>query len=101
MEFGNIMKKIKLTQGKVALVDDEDFERVNQYKWTAEQCSKVKGNFYARNRTINTKMHRLIMGLDASSPLVVDHVRHNTLDNRKEFLRVCTRAENCMNRKKK
>ena len=27
------MKEIPLTQGKVALVDDEDFDRVNQYKW--------------------------------------------------------------------
>ncbi|MBK8396100.1 MAG: hypothetical protein IPL26_13195 [Leptospiraceae bacterium] len=94
------MKKIKLTQGKYALVDNEDYERLSEIKWAAEKCSKSE-NYYARNRRLNIKMHRLIMGLDASSPLVVDHVRHNTLDNRKEFLRVCTRAENNRNRKKK
>ena len=92
------MKKIKLTQGKYALVDDEDYERVNQFKWTAEKCSKSE-NYYARNRTINTKMHRLIMGLDSNSKLVVDHIRHNTLDNRKKYLRVCTQKENLRNRK--
>lgn len=92
------MKKIKLTQGKCALVDDEDYERVNQFKWTAEKCSKSE-NYYARNRTINTKMHRLIMGIGKSS-LVVDHINHKTLDNRKQNLRVCTQAENLRNRKK-
>ena len=93
------MKKIKLTQGKFALVDDEDFERVSQYKWTAEKCSKSE-NYYARNRTINAKMHRLIMGV-CKSKLVVDHVNHRTLDNRKENLRVCTQKENLRNRKNK
>ncbi len=48
----------------------------------------------------HTKMHRLIMGLDSSSKLVVDHIRHNTLDNRKKYLRVCTQKENLRNRKK-
>ena len=93
------MKKIKLTQGKFAPVDDEDYERVSQYKWTAEKCSKSE-NYYARNRTINTKMHRLIMGL-GKSKLVVDHLNHKTLDNRKENLRVCTQKENLRNRKNK
>ena len=93
------MKKIKLTQGKFALVDDEDFERVSQYKWTAEKCSKSE-NYYARNRTINAKMHRLIMGV-CKSKLVVDHVNHRTLDNRKENLRVCTQKQNLRNRKNK
>ena len=96
----NNMKKIKLTQGKYAMIDDEDYERVSQYKWTAEKCSKSE-NYYARNRTINTKMHRLIMGLDSSSKLVVDHIGHNTLDNRKKYLRVCTQKENLRNRRKK
>lgn len=91
------MRKIKLTQGKYALVDNEDYERVSQFKWTAEKCSKSE-NYYARNRTINTKMHRLIMGIGKSS-LVVDHVNHKTLDNRKQNLRVCTQAENLRNRK--
>lgn len=94
------MKKIKLTQGKYALVDNEDYDRLMQYKWCAEKCSK-SDNYYARNRTINTKMHRLIMKLDSSNPLVIDHINHKTLDNRKVNLRICTRAENNRNRKKR
>ena len=96
--MGDNMKKIKLTQGKVALVDDEDYERVSKIKWAAEQCSTVKSNYYARNRNQNIKMHRLIMDLDKSD-LVVDHINHNTLDNRKKNLRICTKAENNRNRK--
>jgi hypothetical protein len=93
------MKKIKLTQGKYALVDNEDYDGLSQIKWAAEKCSK-SDNYYARNRRLNVKMHRLVMGLASESRLVVDHIRHNTLDNRKKYLRVCTQAENCRNRKK-
>ena len=60
------MKEIQLTQGQVALVDDEDFERLNQYKWCAD---KHRNTYYAHRRgpTINgkqtkIKMHHLIIG---------------------------------------
>lgn len=99
------MKEIKLTQGKVALVDDEEFEYLNQWKWYAQN---YKFTFYAV-RTINYYnesgnrtcrriwMHRLIMKTPKS--LEVDHINHNGWDNRKENLRNVTRRENCINRK--
>jgi len=92
------MKEIKLTQGKVALVDDEDYEYLNQWKWTTNKLGKT---YYAL-RTINRKdhqecilMHRVIM----STPIdqQVDHFNHNGLDNQKINLRNCSRSENLMN----
>ena len=96
------MKEIQLTQGKVALVDDEDFEYLSQWKWYANKSS---GNYYAITTKLvngvffNYKllMHRVIM--NEPYKLSVDHINHNTLDNRKCNLRVCTHAENMYNNK--
>lgn len=97
------MKKIPLTQGKVALVDDEDFEELSKYKWHAhKQCG---GTFYAgRNQKLaNGKyryihMHKEIM--NTPDDMHTDHINHNGLDNRRENLRVCTSSQNMMNRLK-
>ena len=94
------MATILLTQGKYTLVDDEDFERMNQYKWCA---NNINGYWYAvRNiRKANNKqktqlMHRFI--INASDSLEVDHRNHNGLDNRKCNLRTCNHTENQRNR---
>lgn len=93
------MKKILLTQNKYALVDDEDFERVNQIKWFA---SKSHNKFYASHHisSINGKrkailMHRFILGIDQE----IDHINNDSLDNRKENMRICTHSENLRNKK--
>ena len=97
------MKEIQLTQGKVALVDDDMYEYLNQWKWYA---SGSHGKFYARrNLRINKKylgcilMHRLIVK-NTDSKMHTDHFNGDTLDNRKENLRICTASENLRNRKK-
>jgi hypothetical protein len=102
------MKLIKLTQGKFAQVDDEDYEHLNQFKWYAQE---IYGSYYAcRNVWVNGKrtkewMHREIM--KTTDNMDCDHVFHNTLDNRKYIdidselkknLRNCTHAQNGMNR---
>ena len=96
------MKRIELTQSKYAIVDDEDFERVNQYKWYAH-CDR-NNNWYARRhipgsdgKQILQHMHRFIM--DCPEELQIDHCNHNGLDNRKCNLRICTPTENSMNRR--
>ena len=96
------MKQIPLTQGNFALVDDEDFDWLNQWHWHAHS---QKGRFYAaRNKgthpfTTLIRMHRQIM--NAPGNLHVDHINGNTLDNRRENLRLCTRSENGRNQRKR
>ena len=85
---------IPLTRGKFAVVDAEDYPRLSRYTWFAEGTDK---NCYAvrkaGGRTL--KMHREIM--NAPEHLVVDHIDHDGLHNRKRNLRLCTFAENCRN----
>lgn len=95
------MKRIPLTQGKFALVDDEDYEFLNQWKWYANTSG---GNICASranplgSRFAPLAMHRVIM--NPGSKLLVDHKNHNTLDNRKSNLRVCNHIQNSANRLK-
>ncbi|MMZ67947.1 hypothetical protein D1872_305870 [compost metagenome] len=90
------MREIPLTQGKVAIIDDEDFEKVSAYKW----CYSSTIGYAVSRKVVNGKrqpvlMHRLI--LDAPPGLVTDHINHDKLDNRKANLRLCTRHENNRN----
>ena len=89
------MKKIKLTKGKYALVDDENFDYLDQFTWYAIQGANT---FYAVRYTNNNKyisMHRDI--LDAKKGQIVDHINRNGLDNRKHNLRFVTKSQNNIN----
>jgi hypothetical protein len=96
------MKKIPLTQGKFALVDDEDYERLSQYKWYA---SKGWNTFYANRDIWNSgdkisiPMHREILNLQYHDKKFVDHINQDGLDNRKKNLRIATKATNAHNSK--
>lgn len=85
-------KSIPLTQGKFALVDDEDFEKLNKHKWTFQ----ARGYAYRRNpdkeKSLVLWMHRVIMNPECG--MEVDHINGNKLDNRKENLRLATRSQN-------
>ena len=84
------MKKIPLTQGKYAFVDDDDYNNLSGYKWYYNKGYAVRGS------SPKILMHRIInktpKGMDT------DHINRNTLDNRKQNLRGCTRSQNCTNR---
>jgi len=95
------MKEIQLTQGKFAIVDDSEYERLNQHKWYAQ---KGGGTFYAARfikkpdgKRATIYMHREILGLKFGDPRQGDHRNHNTLDNRRDKLRVCTNKQNHQN----
>lgn len=91
-----IMKEIQLTQGKVALVDDEDYDYLMQWKWCAH---KVYNTYYASRKYTKSKnplegscMHWRIM-----NGKMIDHIDGNGLNNQKSNLRFCTNSQNQMN----
>jgi hypothetical protein len=111
------MKSIHLGNGRATIVSDEDFERVNQFKWYASLSYENK--YYAKrkewikdeNRTTRQgkyikkgfyrliAMHRFIM--NAPPDMEVDHINGETLDNRRENLRLCTREQNTFNTRRR
>lgn len=86
---------IPLTQGKVAIVSAEDYERINQYKWCAV-CNR--GVFYAarckNGRTVF--MHSMVLTTDPGKEL--DHIDCDGLNNQRHNLRPATRGQNTRNR---
>jgi hypothetical protein len=96
------MKRIPLTQGKFAIVDDADFEWLNQWKWCA---LKNRNTFYAirsEGKCPHQKvilMHRQILNFPKG--FETDHINRNGLDNRRQNLRICTTAQNQWNAKRK
>ena len=105
------MKKIRLWKNKdelsdkYALVDDEDYERIVE---TKDKRGKPKkwychnnnsSSDYAMSSSRRDSIHRLVMGNPRG--MFVDHINGDTLDNRKENLRVCTRSQNSQNQRLK
>lgn len=99
------MKEIPLTQGKVALVDDADFEELSQYKWFAVNTRKAGTGapqwYAARSFRTNAKkilvyMHRCLLNACGAQ---VDHWDGNGLNNQRGNLRVASRLQNNANKK--
>jgi len=98
--YGYTFRRIRLSQGKYAIVDVEDYGRLSRFKWYAH---KSFCTYYAVSSSMQRRsgkilfMHRMI--LDVPEDMVVDHINGNGLDNRKANLRVCTAAQNNCNRR--
>lgn len=88
-------KQIKLTQGKFALVDDDDFERLNKFKWCIGSGGYAIRDIKRNGKNKREYMHRIIN--QTPKELFTDHINGNKLDNRKENLRNCTTKQNAMN----
>lgn len=99
-----LTRQIPLTQGQVTLVSDIDYLELSQYTWYA--CKNYQGDFYVTriftgkgDKRVTIYMHRQILGLKRGDKRQGDHKNHNTLDNRRKNLRICTHPQNNMNRK--
>lgn len=97
------MKIIELTKGKQTIVDDDMFEILNQYSWYAS-TGKKDNNFYAarcfRPPQKTVFLHHVVIGEPLKGlKLVIDHINKDTLDNRRENLRIVSSRMNGLNRK--
>lgn len=113
------MKKIYLYEGRgkarkqsdtiFVMVDDEDYDYLNQWQWglmkiyhTEKKLFYVRRyeGSYRKGQKFAFLMHREIMKSDMDRRLVVDHIDGNGLNNQKSNLRKCTYAQNLANRSK-
>jgi hypothetical protein len=105
LRYGYTFRRIPLTKGRYAIVDIEDFERVNQFSWYIRRSNR--SNTYYAGRTVVVSryrrkivsMHRFI--LDAPRDLQVDHINGDGFDNRRANLRLATGFENSRNKAKR
>jgi len=94
------MKKIKLNKGEYALVDDEDFKYLNQWKWFLRDTGYAVRTDYRRLGFKKYKMKRIYMHRvvnDTPDNLQTDHINRNKLDNRASNLRTVTNQQNAFN----
>lgn len=97
------MFEIQLTRGLSSIVDDCVPIEITSKKWYADKGNKEKTKFYAASyirsegKKVKVYLRRIIC--KAEKGQYVDHINGNTLDNRKENLRICSYSENQMNRK--
>lgn len=97
------MKRIPLSQGQFALVDDKDFERLSKFKWHAHWDGY---NFYAirtfrisKNKQGRVRMHQELF--ECPEGMIPDHKDGDGLNNQRENLRPATYQQNNRNRRKK
>lgn len=87
---------------KTVLINLDDVDKIKNNCWVL-QYTKGINNFYVQTKDQNTKntirLHRYLM--NCPKDLVVDHINHNTLDNRKSNLRICSQSENMINTNKR
>lgn len=93
------MKEIPLTQGYIAIVDDDDYDFLCDCKWYVQKKGTNSSHPYAATKIKNkhVKMHRLLAR--AKGKEIVDHINGNTLDNRRRNLRIGDHKLNASNRR--
>ena len=95
-------RKVPLSRGLYALVDEADFDHVMQWRWYARPALQARRNFYVYRTLSGAKpktlyLHRFLV--DAERGFEVDHINGNGLDNRRDNLRKCSKSLNNANRK--
>jgi hypothetical protein len=78
------------------IIDTEDLPKIKNYKWSVIDSTNTISTRY---KGAYISISRLIMDV-LDQNMVVDHINHDRLDNRKINLRVCEQAKNCRNKYK-
>ncbi len=101
-----MIKFIPLTKGQFAIVDAEDFEALNKFKWYYRPGQRKDGYAvrsiwldWRKGKLLTFRLHREIIGAKAGE--LVDHINGDTLDCRKSNLRICSHAQNMKNQAKR
>ncbi len=94
------VKKISLSKGFVTIVDEEDYEWLNQWKWSFSKAgysfrSHYLGKIGGKYRAKGILMHRII--LKTPDNMYSDHINGDKLDNRRCNLRICDQSFNMKN----
>ncbi len=101
LRYGYTFRRIKLTRGKYAIVDPEDFEELNQYKWHCNSRGYAKRAIPNESgkgpKQVQVAMHNQICPVPEG--MFADHINRDRLDNRKANLRPATLKQNLWNRK--
>ncbi len=98
------MKEIKLSKGFVALVSDEDYERINRHKWCVSRESRdtkwyaIRWITISPKKRIKVRMSYAVFGIPPLEPLlpgfILDHLNDDGLDNQRCNLRLRTQVHN-------
>jgi len=98
-KYGYSFRKISLGEGRCTIIDPPVFYQLNHYHWYADgeddHIYAIRNDIKARGKSTTIRMHREIM--NAPAGLLVDHKNNNTLDNRRENLRLATYSQNKIN----
>lgn len=100
----NGCREIQIANNKTALVDEDEFEYLSQWRWNHSKRPKPNLGYAVRMIQKNgvylgsVYMHRAVLRVEEDG-VVVDHINGNTLDNRKSNLRTCSQLENRLNSK--
>lgn len=94
--FDDSFAYCKLNKGYTTKIDLEDYERVKDYHWFTTCLGYAYAHITINGKETQVTLHRLIM--DCPDGMVVDHINHDKLDNRKCNLRICTQQQNSWNR---
>lgn len=86
------------------LIDDADFYLIKYYSWFPKFDKKLNGFYACTNTRVDKNKYRLVtmsrIILNAQTGQITDHINHDTLDNRRCNIRLCTKAENNRNKRK-